>query len=144
MGKDSLANIVASEGFAVNIISEWYLDAANHSCGNFAASVDEFAESGMTKEDCQVVNAPRVKEAAVTYECVLDHVHAIKNDEGKETTEIVLARIVRFHVDEEVLVDGFDPLKPNVDTMKLKPVGRLGGNIYSSLGDTVDIPRPRV
>ncbi|CAJ1894559.1 unnamed protein product [Cylindrotheca closterium] len=142
--KDSIANILESKEFAVNIISEWYLDAANQSCGNYASDVDEFLESGMTKEDCKVVNAPRVKEAAVTYECVLDHVHTIKNSSGSETTEIVLAKIVRFHVDDQVLVDGFDPLKPNVDTMKLKPVGRLGGNIYTTLGDTADIPRPKL
>lgn len=142
--KDSLANILESKEFAVNIISEWYLDAANQSCGDFPSDVDEFVESGLTKGDCEAVKAPRVKEAAVTYECVLDHVHTIKNDSGKETTEIVLAKIVRFHVDEQVLVDGFDPLKPNVDTLKLKPVGRIGGNIYTSLGDLADIPRPKV
>lgn len=97
----------------------------------------------MTKEECDDVDAPRVKEAAVTYECRLEHVHSIENG-GKPTTEIVLAKVVRFHVDEEVLVDNHDPLKPKVDTMKLKPIGRLGGNIYSTLGDTVDIPRPKV
>jgi hypothetical protein len=39
-------------------------------------------------------------------------------------------------------VNDFDPAKPEVDTFKLRPVGRLGGNVYTSLGDTVDIPRP--
>lgn len=143
--KDSLANIIKSREFAVNIISSWYLDAANHSCGNFKPNVDEFVESGLTKGDCEIVNAPRVKEAAVTYECTLEHVHEIKNEKsGKPTTEIILAKVVRFHVDEEVLVENFDPLKPVVDTMKLRPVGRIGGNIYTAIGETVDIPRPRV
>lgn len=142
--KDSLVNILESKEFAVNIISEWYLDAANQSCGDYASDVDEFVESGLNKGECEVVKAPRVKEAAVSYECVLDHVHTIKNDSGNETTEIVLAKIVRFHVDEQVLVDGFDPLRPNVDTLKLKPVGRLGGNVYTTLGDTADIPRPKL
>eukprot|EP00980_Cylindrotheca_fusiformis_P029270 scaffold22788_cov215-Cylindrotheca_fusiformis.AAC.2 len=142
--KDSLVNILESKEFAVNIISEWYLDAANHSCGNFPPDVDEFVESGMTKGSCEVISAPRVKEAAVTYECQLEHVHTISNAGGVETTEVILAKVVRFHIDNEILVENFDPSKPTVDTMKLKPVGRLGGDIYTTLGETVDIPRPRV
>uniref|UniRef100_A0A7R9WQM4 Flavin reductase like domain-containing protein n=2 Tax=Craspedostauros australis TaxID=1486917 RepID=A0A7R9WQM4_9STRA len=145
--KDSLQNIESNNGqFCVNIISEWYLDAANHSCGNFASSVDEFDVSGMTKiNDCEVVNAPRVKEAAVSYECELQHIHALTNDAtGKATTEIVLAKVVRVHVDSTVLMANSDVERPAVDTMQLKPVGRLGGNIYSMIGETVDIPRPKV
>lgn len=143
--KDSLVNILARKEFCVNIMSEWYLDAANHACGMFGPDVDEFEASGLTKvEDCRVVQAPRVGEAAVSYECRLEHVYPVTNDQGQPTTEIVLARIVRVHVDHEVLVPEFDPKKPEVDTGKLLPIGRLGGNIYTSLGDTVDIPRPKV
>jgi len=143
--KDSLVNILARKEFCVNIMSEWYLDAANHSCGDFDPNVDEFEATGLTKvNDCQVVDAPRVGEAAVSYECKVEHVHHIKNEEGNPTTEVILARIVRVHVDRTVLAENFDPRKPAVDTTKLKPIGRLGGNIYTSLGDLVDIPRPKV
>jgi flavin reductase (DIM6/NTAB) family NADH-FMN oxidoreductase RutF len=142
--KDSLANVLARKEFAVNIISEWYLDAANHACGMFPPEVDEFDVSGLTKvNDCQVVNAPRVGEAAITFECKLEHVYPVKNDQGQPSTEIVLARILRIHVDHDVLVDDFDPKKPTVDTVnKLRPMGRLGGNIYTTLGDTLDLDRP--
>lgn len=143
--KDSLVNILARQEFCVNIMSEWYLDAANHACGEFPSDTDEFEASGLTKvNDCQVVEAPRVGEAAVSYECVVEHVHHMKNEKGDPTTEIVLAKIVRVHVDRTVLVDGFDPMKPAVDTSKLKPIGRLGGNIYTNIGDLVDIPRPKI
>ena len=143
--KDSLSNILASREFAVNIISSWYLDAANHSCGNFQPEVDEFIESGMTKGDCQRINVPRVKEAAVTYECTLDHVYEVqKMDTGNPTTEIILAKVVCIHVDNEVLAEGSDPLKPVLDTLKLDPIGRLGGNIYTTIGETVEIARPPV
>lgn len=143
--KDSLVNILSQKEFCVNIISEWYLDAANHACGMFPPEVDEFEVSGLTKvNDCQVVKAPRVKEAAVSYECVLEYVHSVTNEKGQPTTEVVLAKIVRFHVDKDFMKEGCDPTKPEVDTMKLRPIGRLGGNIYTNLGDLVDIPRPKV
>jgi flavin reductase (DIM6/NTAB) family NADH-FMN oxidoreductase RutF len=144
--KDSIANILESKEFNVQIMSEWYLDAANHSCGGFASTVDEFVESGLTKSKCEVVlRAPRVAEAGVVYECQLVHVQPMTNPEsGKPTTEIILAQVVRIHVDDTLLVDNFDPMKPVVDTTKLKPLGRLGGNMYTSLGEIVDIPRPQV
>lgn len=143
--KDSLVNIMAQKEFVVNIMSEWYLDAANHACGEFPPEVDEFKASGLTKmNDCEVVNAPRVGEAGVSYECQVEHVYPVTNDQGQPTTEIVLARIVRVHVDEAVLVPNVDLTKPEVDTVKLRSIGRLGGNIYTSLGDLVDIPRPKV
>jgi flavin reductase (DIM6/NTAB) family NADH-FMN oxidoreductase RutF len=143
--KDSLVNILETKQFAVNIISDWYLDAANHACGNFAPEIDEFLESGMTKVECISVAASRVAQAAVTYECLLEHVYPVTDNEGRPTTEIVLAKVVRVHVDQQVLVDDFDPTKPVVDTNKLKPVGRLGGNTYCNpLCETVDIARPQV
>mmetsp|Transcript_2110 Transcript_2110/g.5226 ORF Transcript_2110/g.5226 Transcript_2110/m.5226 type:complete len:300 (+) Transcript_2110:3341-4240(+) len=152
--KDSITNLISNNGqFCVNIISEWYLDAANHSCGNWDSSVDEFETSGMTKvNDCEVVDAPRVKEAAVSYECELEYVHTVtttddgddSGDKKKETTDVVLAKVVRVHVMDDVLADDSDPARPSVNTMKMKPVGRLGGNIYCGIGDTVDIPRPKV
>jgi len=143
--KDSITNILASNEFSVQIISEWYLDAANHSCGAFAPNVDEYPESGMTKVSCEIIQSPRVKEAGISMECQVVHVHPMKNPQsGNPTTEIVLAQILKIHVDETLLVPNFDPLNPVVDTTKLQPLGRLGGNLYTTLGEIVDIPRPQV
>ena len=142
--KDSLVNVLGQKEFAVNIISNWYIDQANHSCGLFSPDVDEFEQSGLTKGKCQIVKAPRVQEAAVTYECVLEYVHPVVNKDNQPTTEIVLARVVRIHVDESVLASTGDLSKPVVDTLKLQPLGRLGGNMYSTIGEVVDIPRPKV
>ena len=33
--KDTLNNIEETGEFVVNIMSEWYVEAANHSCGSF-------------------------------------------------------------------------------------------------------------
>lgn len=167
--KDSITNIEGSKEFAINFISEWYLDAANHTCGDFPPDVDEFIESGLTKAPCEVVKVPRVAESAVTYECQVVHLHTIAKNQpteidtssdniGDPTTEIVIAKVVRIHVDDTILKktvtklseDGnkvtptFDPMIPEVDTTLLRPMGRLGGNIYTTLGELVDIPRPTI
>ena len=153
--KDSSHNLLETKECAIHIISEWYLDAANHSCGNFAADVDEFQEAGLTKVyDCQAISAkiPRVKEAAVMYECELDYMHHVvsggrssDDHQQKPTTEIALLKVKRIHVHDSVLVEGADLSRPAIDTVaKLQPIGRLGGNLYTTVGDIADVPRPKV
>lgn len=158
--KDSIKNVLAKKEFAINIMSEWYLDAANHTSGGFSPETDEFVESGLTKAPCEVVTVPRVAEAGVTYECKVEHVYPVLKDKAEgstdadvPTTEIVMARVVRIHVDDTVMKKvksdssdslGFNPLIPEVDTELLRPIGRLGGNVYTTLGELLDIPPPSV
>jgi len=142
--KDSLQNVLDTKQCCINIISSWYLDAANHSCGNFETSIDEFVTSGMTAVSGTMVAAPRVAQAAVSYECVLEHVHPVKNTKGDVTAEVCIFQVVRIHVDDTVLQPGCDMDKPVVDTERLDPMGRLGGNTYTTIGEQVDIARPKV
>lgn len=48
--KDTAANILETGEFVVNIISDWFVEAANHTCGNFDAGEDEFTLSGLTPQ----------------------------------------------------------------------------------------------
>lgn len=67
------------------------------------------------------------------------------NDEGVHTVSVVTARIVRFHVHEEVLTEASadKPTKPIVDWQKLQPVGRMGGETYTIVDNGRDIARPK-
>ena len=44
----TLLVVPARREFTVNIISEWFLEAANHTCGPFDPDVDEMALAGLT------------------------------------------------------------------------------------------------
>lgn len=46
--KDSLRNIKQTSQFVVNIMSEWFVESANHTCGNFPPDIDEMAVAGLT------------------------------------------------------------------------------------------------
>ncbi|KAL4859768.1 hypothetical protein ACK3TF_000057 [Chlorella vulgaris] len=46
--KDTLVNILETGEFVVNIMSEWFVEAANHCCGNFDYGEDEMELSGLT------------------------------------------------------------------------------------------------
>lgn len=67
--KDTLHNIEGTKEFVVNIMSSWYLEAANHTSGNFPANVNEMEVAGLASLPSDAVRPPRLAEAAVQLEC---------------------------------------------------------------------------
>lgn len=55
--------------FVVAIMSDWFVESANHTCGNFPPEVDEMAVSGLTPVPSVHVAPPRLRESAVSMEC---------------------------------------------------------------------------
>lgn len=139
--KDSLANIMETGELVVNIISEWFLEASNHTCGAYDDDVDEMALANLTPVPSEMVAPPRVAESAIQMECKLRSTYDVKNKNGEVTTTIIIAEVVLFHILKEVA--GKSPHgKTIVDVNKLRPMSRFGGNIYGTSGTCFEIPRP--
>lgn len=67
----------------------------------------------------------------------------ILNDEGVHSVTLVIGRVVKFHVLQDVHTpESLNTLKPIVDWTKLKPVARMGGDTYTSVVNGFDISRP--
>jgi flavin reductase (DIM6/NTAB) family NADH-FMN oxidoreductase RutF len=60
--------------FVVNIISDWFIEAANYTSGDFDRGVDEMALAGLTPVPSVMVGPPRVAESAIQFECKLRQV----------------------------------------------------------------------
>lgn len=141
--KDTLANIDETGEFVVCIMSEWFVESANHCCGAFARDVDEFDQAGLTRLPSERVGPPRVGESAVHFECKLTHRHEIKNASGQVTATLILGEVVLVHVATAVLEpEGAGPGKPTVRFEDYQPLSRLGGDTYGRTGTTFDLPRP--
>lgn len=139
--KDTWANIEATGEFVVCIMSEWFINAANHTCGNFSPDEDEFDVSGLTRIASLRVKPPRVGESAFHMECKLRHHYDIVNAEGKVTATAVIGEVVMFHAHEEVLNLEWEG-KPKIDMQRYQPISRLGGNTYGRTETGFDMPRP--
>jgi len=96
--------------------------------------MSEVSELNLNTTPCEVIKAPRLTQARLSMECKLIHKYEVKNDAGEHTTTIVMGRVVRFHIHEDVLEKGRDEDKPLVDLCKLNPVGRAGGTTYWPVG----------
>jgi flavin reductase (DIM6/NTAB) family NADH-FMN oxidoreductase RutF len=140
--KDTYRNIAESGEFVVNIISDWFVEAANHCSGAFAPDIDEIEISGLTPINSTLVKPPRIAESAFQMECKLQSITDVRNDQGAVTSHVVFGRVVMFHVLEHVLEKNSRGYEANID--KFRPMGRLGGDTYCKVGDSFDILRPKV
>jgi flavin reductase (DIM6/NTAB) family NADH-FMN oxidoreductase RutF len=50
-------------------MSEWFVEAANHCCGDFPPDVDELELSGLTSLPALHCKAPLIGESGVNMEC---------------------------------------------------------------------------
>ncbi len=112
----------------VNVVSLSLSNAMHESSKDHPPGADEFEAAGLTAAPCEVVKAPRVGEAAVSIECVLNRVVPIGTD------HLVLGRVVRFHVRDE-LYGGTG----RIDVTGLDPLGRLAGN-YTKVETIFELP----
>lgn len=119
--KDTLAVVRESREFVINIPSAELLDELVLTSIEYPPEVDEFEVAGLTPKPCERVEAPRIAEAPVSFECVL---HSAV-DLGRSAW--VMGTVVYAHF-REGLVGG--DCKP--DPAKLRPLGRMPGPRFST------------
>jgi flavin reductase (DIM6/NTAB) family NADH-FMN oxidoreductase RutF len=135
--KDTLRNIEATGEFVVNSANAWLIEPLVHTAGEFPHGTDEMALVGLTAAPSTTVKPPRVKEAAVQFECSLEKTVEIGDGSAGSAT-IVVGRICLFHVAATAYQGGI------IDTKRLEPVARLGGLEYALVGETFKLAVPKV
>lgn len=133
--KDTLRNIRATREFVVNIVDRDIASAAVVSSANWPADVDEFEKAGLTPLRSDKVSAPRVAESPVHFECIAVE---LIDEPGGAAVSVVLGRVLRFHVARRCWKDG------SVDPTELRPVARLGRDLYSELGEIFPLHAPPI
>lgn len=138
--KDTFKNIIDTKELTINIVSEWFIEAANATSTNSPLEVDEWEISGLTPQESLKVRAPHVAESAFSIEAKLIHHHEwhSKTSPGQVTGSLLIVEGIQFHIREDI----FNEDGQNVDIAKLKPVARLGGNIYGKLSSGYQLPTP--
>ena len=132
--KDTLRNVEATGSFVVNVVDDDRAEQMNLTSGDFPPEVDEFALTGLTAAPGVKVAAPRVLEAPVSMECRLVQVIPV----GHVPHHLVIGEIVYFHVRDDI----YDAATGRLDMHRLRPVGRLAGNLYSHIHDIFEMKRP--
>ena len=130
--KDTLRNVEATREFVVNIVDDDRAEQMNLTSGEYPPEVDEFALTRLTAARSALVKAPRVAEAPINMECTLVQIVPV----GR--ANLILGQVVQWHVREDI----YDAATGRFDMHKLKPVGRLTGNLYSHIHEIFEMKRP--
>ena len=132
--KDTLANVEATGEFVVNVVTEAIAEPMNDTATDFPPGIDEFEVVGLTPEASQIVKPPRVAESPINMECKLyDVIHINREQPGGGS--LVIGEIVLFHVDDALVKNG------RIDIPEIKPLGRLAGTEYTTLGRVISLER---
>lgn len=129
--KHSLANILRTGEFVVNLVDEAIANGMHISSNEVPESVSEFTEAGFTETPSTVVSHPRIAEAPVSFECRL-----FKRVEIGPTRDIILGEILHVHARDGLL----DPDTKRVSEDDYFPVGRLYGTRYCTSRQRFDLP----
>jgi len=132
--KDTLANIEATGEFVVSVVVDDIAEAMNSTAAEFPTDVDEFKIADLTQKPAELVSAPLVSESPVNMECKLIQIVEI----GDGTNHgIVIGQILLMHVRDDI-INGH-----RINHQRLRPVGRLAGNMYCKTDDVYEMVRPR-
>jgi len=134
--KDTAANILETGEFVVNAATEELAERVALASGDYAREWDEFALTGLTPAPSERVRPPRVAESPVSLECRLHK--SVVIGEPPSATHLIVGEVVFAHVRDDLWAEGM------IDAEKLRPIARLGANLYGTLGRVIAIDRPKV
>ncbi len=133
--KDTVRNLREVPEFVVHLVSHSLVESMNATSAAWPREVSEFAACGIASLPATRVRPPRVAEAPVAFECVVDHLHEV--GAGPLAATVVFGRVLLAHVRDDLLADDGRP-----DPARLDLVGRMGGDLYATTRDRFALPRP--
>jgi flavin reductase (DIM6/NTAB) family NADH-FMN oxidoreductase RutF len=131
--KDSVAQIIETGVFCVNVATGDLRDQVNASSAPLPAGIDEFQAAGIEAAECETITCPRVAGAAAALECRLTRVVPLAG----EANFVVLGVVTGVHIRDDCVVDGrFDPRAAG------GWIARLGYRDYAAVTELFEMERP--
>jgi flavin reductase (DIM6/NTAB) family NADH-FMN oxidoreductase RutF len=105
--KHTVANVRATGGFVWNLATRDLAEQMNATCANVGPEVDEFELAGLAGLPSRHVQAQRVAESPVNFECKLTQFIQLQDAAGKAIEAwMVLGEVVAVHIDRSFLKEG--------------------------------------
>ena len=124
--KHTLENIKMVPECVINIVNYEMVQQISLASCDYHKGTNEFIKAGFTPLTSELVKPPRVAEAPIQLECIVQEVITLGENAG--AGNLVLALIKKIHIKEEVL-----DANKNIDQTKLDLVARLGGDWYARI-----------
>jgi flavin reductase (DIM6/NTAB) family NADH-FMN oxidoreductase RutF len=130
--KDTFVNIRDTGDFVINIASIAQADALHRSAYEFDPGTDEFDALGLEKAASEVIQAPRIAGAPISFECVVDRIIPMP----PLPDHVVWGRVKKIHVRDDLYLP-----RGRIDTGALGAFGRLAAE-YTVVDNIFTTPLP--
>ena len=128
--KDTARNIRETGWFCVNAATEAVMETMHKCSADYPPEVSEPETLGIELLPGTVSAVPRIAASPIHRECKLDQFVTL----GRGLNTLYIGAVIAIHLSDTVY-DG-----RNVDSVKLRPVARLGGPYYTTLGEIITRP----
>ena len=129
--KDTGRNILEQKSFVVNIGDETMIEQIHLSAVAHPHNVSETTLLGLKTVPSDHIPVPRLADTPVSMECVLRHDIAF----GRSGSKFLVGEVLAFHIRDGLCKNN------KIDTRELRPVCRIGGPNYASLGEIVSMSK---
>jgi len=130
--KDSVANIRETGVFCVNVVEYAMREVMNRTSGPWERDVDEFADAGIARTECETIACSRVADAPAALECRLTQIIRLPG----EANFAVFGEVVGVHMRDDCLKDGI------FDVLAFNPLARMGYHDYTVVRERFSMTRP--
>ena len=130
--KDSLAHIVESGVFCVNIASAAMKQQMSDSSATLPAGISEFEAAGIASAECDTINCPRVADAPASLECRMTQVQRLAG----QANWLVLGVVTGVHLRDDCIREG------RFDLHRDGWLARMGYRDYVAVHETFELERP--
>ncbi|UCH65158.1 MAG: flavin reductase family protein [Ignavibacterium sp.] len=120
--KDTYNNLIASNECVVQAVTYSMVEQISLASTEYPPDVDEFAKSGLTPIDSDLVKPKRVKESPFQMECKLVEMRSY-GDKGA-SANMAICEVLKVHIVNDIFTDGI------IDPQKIDLVGRMSGDYY--------------
>lgn len=121
--KHTLENVLQVKECVINIVNYDMVQQMSLTSTEYVKGINEFEKAGFTMLKSDLVKPPRVAEAPVQFECVVNQVIPLGDQHG--AGNLILAEIKLIHINENILNSD-----SKIDQHKIDLVARLGGDWY--------------
>jgi flavin reductase (DIM6/NTAB) family NADH-FMN oxidoreductase RutF len=128
--KDTVTNAQRTGEFVLNVVGEEFLHPMHRTSAEYPPDVSEIAALDIPVIASERIGVPRIAGVPVSMEC--RYVDVIEF--GTLRTQLLIGEAIRIHVRADCYRDG------RIDTGSVRPVARLGGPFYASLGEIHHLP----
>ncbi|QFT96751.1 Flavin reductase like domain protein [Roseovarius sp. THAF8] len=135
--KHSFVNARDRGEFTFSLATEDLAQAMNISSESLPYGTSEFDAAGLEKGDPVEISTPFVAESPAAFECVTIQTLQLEDRTGKLIDRyMVIGEVVRTHIRDEFIRNG------RFDTLKARPIARMGYRDYTTVNEAWELVRP--